>query len=162
MFDFTIGDEPYKREWCDAELALRLRLARFVRGWLVTVPTVVFRQLKRTIKRNPRAWAVVRKLRAGGVAAPLGPPDQHVQAEPALGDEEQQRRLDDAGREITMATPIRRTDRRPQSIRPGSARTQLRRSLRSGAARPACSARAPPAPTAARATSAIARMNISG
>ena len=64
VFDFTIGDEPYKREWCDAELCL----CDFVepvslRGWLVTVPTVVFRQFKRFIKRNPHAWSLVRKLR---------------------------------------------------------------------------------------------------
>ena len=37
VFDFTIGDEPYKREWCDAEI----RLCDYVsavslRGWLAT------------------------------------------------------------------------------------------------------------------------------
>ena len=64
LFDFTIGDEPYKREWCDTEI----RLCDYVapaswRGWLAAVPTVRFRRLKRCIKRNPTAWALVRKAR---------------------------------------------------------------------------------------------------
>ena len=38
LFDFTIGDEPYKREWCDIEI----RLCDYVspaslRGWLAAV-----------------------------------------------------------------------------------------------------------------------------
>jgi CelD/BcsL family acetyltransferase involved in cellulose biosynthesis len=65
VFDFTIGDEPYKREWCDAEI----RLCDYVsavswRGWLAAAPTVPFRHLKRSIKRNPKAWAFVRKARS--------------------------------------------------------------------------------------------------
>jgi CelD/BcsL family acetyltransferase involved in cellulose biosynthesis len=65
VFDFTIGDEPYKREWCDAEV----RLCDYVsavslRGWLAAAPTAPFRHLKRSIKRNPKAWAFVRKARS--------------------------------------------------------------------------------------------------
>jgi CelD/BcsL family acetyltransferase involved in cellulose biosynthesis len=64
IFDFTIGDEPYKRDWCDTEI----RLCDYVspvslRGWTVAVPTVVFRYLKRSIKRNAIVWALVRKVR---------------------------------------------------------------------------------------------------
>ena len=41
LFDFTIGDEPYKREWCDIEIGLcdYVATASF-RGWLAAVPTV--------------------------------------------------------------------------------------------------------------------------
>jgi CelD/BcsL family acetyltransferase involved in cellulose biosynthesis len=65
LFDFTIGDEPYKREWCDVEISL----CDFVspaswRGSVVAASTVPFRQTKRLIKRNPTAWAFVRKVRS--------------------------------------------------------------------------------------------------
>jgi CelD/BcsL family acetyltransferase involved in cellulose biosynthesis len=64
LFDFTIGDEPYKREWCDTEI----RLCDYVapaswRGWPVAIATVAVRHLKRRIKRSPAAWAFVRKAR---------------------------------------------------------------------------------------------------
>lgn len=64
LFDFTIGDEPYKREWCDSEI----HLCDYVspasgRGWLLAAATVVARRLKRGIKRSPAAWAIVRKAR---------------------------------------------------------------------------------------------------
>lgn len=65
LFDFTIGDEPYKREWAEVEIAL----CDFVspaswRGSLVAISTVAFRKFKRAIKRNPKAWAFVRKARS--------------------------------------------------------------------------------------------------
>jgi CelD/BcsL family acetyltransferase involved in cellulose biosynthesis len=64
-FDFTIGDEPYKREWCDAEIKLCDYVSAVsLRGWLAATPTVPFRHLKRSIKRNPKAWAFVRKARS--------------------------------------------------------------------------------------------------
>ena len=41
LFDFTIGDEPYKREWCDIEIKLCDYVApASLRGWLAAVPTV--------------------------------------------------------------------------------------------------------------------------
>ena len=35
VFDFTIGDEPYKREWCDAEIKLYdyVSAGRCAAGW---------------------------------------------------------------------------------------------------------------------------------
>jgi CelD/BcsL family acetyltransferase involved in cellulose biosynthesis len=64
LFDFTIGDEPYKREWCDIEIGLCDYVApASVRGWLAAVPSAAVRGIKRRIKRSPAAWAVVRKLR---------------------------------------------------------------------------------------------------
>ena len=64
-FDFTIGDEPYKRDWCDNEQALydhvsaaTLRGAPFV--WLSTA----WRRLKRTIKHNATLWAAVVRVRS--------------------------------------------------------------------------------------------------
>jgi CelD/BcsL family acetyltransferase involved in cellulose biosynthesis len=64
LFDFTIGDEPYKREWCDVEIGLCDYVApASLRGWIAAAPTVAVRDIKRRIKRSPTAWAVVRKLR---------------------------------------------------------------------------------------------------
>jgi CelD/BcsL family acetyltransferase involved in cellulose biosynthesis len=64
LFDFTIGDEPYKREWCDLEITLCDYVApASLRGWLAALPAITVRAVKRRIKRNPAAWALVRKLR---------------------------------------------------------------------------------------------------
>lgn len=65
QFDFTIGDEPYKREWCDVETKLYDQVSPATwRGWLAAGPLIVLRLVKRWVKRNPKVWSVVRKLRA--------------------------------------------------------------------------------------------------
>ncbi|MEA3025540.1 MAG: hypothetical protein QOF91_825 [Alphaproteobacteria bacterium] len=64
LFDFTIGDEPYKREWCDIEIGLCDYVApASPRGWLVAIAAMGARDVKRRIKRSPMAWGVVRRLR---------------------------------------------------------------------------------------------------
>lgn len=64
LFDFTIGDEPYKRDWNDAELKLYDHTApATLRGWTAYLPSLAMRQLKRVVRQNPAIWSVVRKLR---------------------------------------------------------------------------------------------------
>ena len=64
-FDFTVGDEPYKRDWADTELALYDHLAAVTfRGWLVMAMTTAFRRTKRFIKQSPTLWPVFSKARA--------------------------------------------------------------------------------------------------
>jgi CelD/BcsL family acetyltransferase involved in cellulose biosynthesis len=64
VFDFTIGDEPYKREWCDRELHLYDYVApTTMRGLVVAAPMLARRMLKRHIRQSPRVWAAVRKAR---------------------------------------------------------------------------------------------------
>src|SRR2546423_916829 len=47
-FDFTVGDEPYKRDWSDTELPLHDHLAAVtLRGWLFVAMLAVFRRIKR-------------------------------------------------------------------------------------------------------------------
>ena len=63
-FDFTIGDETYKNEWCD----LRLKLydygaAATWRGWPASASSRVRRRLKRFIKQTPLAWRLATRLR---------------------------------------------------------------------------------------------------
>lgn len=65
VFDFTIGDEPYKRDWCDVELTLYdhlnawSALGRIMVAWLATKRTI-----KRTIKRTPLLWNAAMKVRS--------------------------------------------------------------------------------------------------
>jgi CelD/BcsL family acetyltransferase involved in cellulose biosynthesis len=71
-FDFTVGDEDYKRDWSDTELQLYDYLAAVtVRGWLTMAVTSTFRRTKRFIKQTPVLWSVFSKLRAH--AGWLGP-----------------------------------------------------------------------------------------
>ena len=64
-FDFTIGDEPYKRDWCDAELKLYdHRSAVTLRGWLAALPSIGFTYVKRVIKQTPFLWRLFVKARA--------------------------------------------------------------------------------------------------
>ena len=70
LFDFTIGDEPYKLEWSD----LRLRLydysaAASGRGWPLHWASLLRRAAKRYIKQTPFVWESVSRLRSA--TAPL-------------------------------------------------------------------------------------------
>lgn len=59
VFDFTIGDEPYKRDWCDTELMLFDHLAAATpRGWPLVALSRAKSGLKRAIKQTPALWAL--------------------------------------------------------------------------------------------------------
>jgi CelD/BcsL family acetyltransferase involved in cellulose biosynthesis len=78
-FDFTIGDEPYKRDWCDTELKLYDHVAAMTpRGWLVAGPMALARRLKRTIKQSPFLWDAITRLRAatGSAKSPRAGDDE--------------------------------------------------------------------------------------
>jgi CelD/BcsL family acetyltransferase involved in cellulose biosynthesis len=71
-FDFTVGDEPYKRDWSDTELQLHDYLAAVTpRGWLAVALTITYRRTKRFIKQSPILWRTFSKAR--GIAGSLGP-----------------------------------------------------------------------------------------
>jgi CelD/BcsL family acetyltransferase involved in cellulose biosynthesis len=71
-FDFTVGDEPYKRDWCDLELKLFDHLsAASARGALAMAATRAYRRTKRAIKQSPALWAAFSKARA--LAGAFGP-----------------------------------------------------------------------------------------
>ena len=60
-FDFTIGDERYKRDWCETETPLYNHLAvTSLRGAVAALPITVVRRLKDWVKRHPACldWAV--------------------------------------------------------------------------------------------------------
>jgi CelD/BcsL family acetyltransferase involved in cellulose biosynthesis len=64
-FDFTIGDEYYKSEWCDVRLELcDYSAAATWRGLPASAASQVRRRLKRSIKQTPPVWRAVSKLRS--------------------------------------------------------------------------------------------------
>ena len=65
QFDFTVGDEPYKRDWSDVTVRLYGHFAATsLRGWPVFLATVAFRRTKRLIKQNPLLWRLFSEARA--------------------------------------------------------------------------------------------------
>jgi len=65
VFDFTIGDERYKRDWCDTELKLfDCIVASSWRGALVAMPMLAMQRLKRWIKQTPVLWSAFSAARA--------------------------------------------------------------------------------------------------
>jgi len=64
-FDFTIGDERYKLEWCDTHVPLFDYTAAVTwRGWPARCSSIVRRRLKRFIKQSPHAWRLVGLVRS--------------------------------------------------------------------------------------------------
>lgn len=64
LFDFSIGDEPYKDDWCEIHEPLYdLRTAGSLTGLLALLPMRLAAKAKRTIKQSPRLWALAQKLR---------------------------------------------------------------------------------------------------
>jgi len=75
-FDFTIGDEPYKRDWCETEQKLYDHsAAATLRGLPVTAVALVWRRTKRLIKRSAPLWNVAVRVRAA-IASLRKPPDE--------------------------------------------------------------------------------------
>ena len=64
IFDFTIGDEPYKRDWCDSPQKLydHLSVATW-RGIFVFVPAFAKSWFKRQIKQTPVLWKAFSRAR---------------------------------------------------------------------------------------------------
>jgi len=64
-FDFTIGDERYKREWCDGQITLYDHVApATLRGIPIAIRFAVVGRVKRWIKQTPVLWDAAFKLRA--------------------------------------------------------------------------------------------------
>jgi CelD/BcsL family acetyltransferase involved in cellulose biosynthesis len=64
-FDFTIGDEPYKLEWCDIVLKLYdYTAAATWRGAPARAISSVRRRIKRVIKQTPLLWRMTSQARA--------------------------------------------------------------------------------------------------
>jgi CelD/BcsL family acetyltransferase involved in cellulose biosynthesis len=63
-FDFTIGDEPYKRDWCETEQQLFDHSAAVtLRGWPAAALALAWRRVKRAIKHSTLLWGAVVRMR---------------------------------------------------------------------------------------------------
>ncbi|MGV8996093.1 MAG: GNAT family N-acetyltransferase [Parvibaculaceae bacterium] len=70
-FDFTVGDEGYKADWCEIETLLFDHVeAATVRGLLIRLPRTTFLKVKRFIKQTPVLWQAYTRMRAatGGLS----------------------------------------------------------------------------------------------
>lgn len=64
VFDFTIGDEGYKRDWCETEIRLFDHVSGTnVRGRLAATLLLITKSFKRFVKQTPAVWAVFTRLR---------------------------------------------------------------------------------------------------
>jgi CelD/BcsL family acetyltransferase involved in cellulose biosynthesis len=65
VFDFTIGDEAYKKDWSDGRFVLHDHLsAATLRGAIAVALIRAFATTKRTIKQNPTLWRLFSRARA--------------------------------------------------------------------------------------------------
>jgi len=74
VYDFSVGDEQYKRLWCDIETQhLDVVAPLTMKGRLLSGAVRAYARGKAAIKGNPRVWSMVKRLRrtaAGSKAAP--------------------------------------------------------------------------------------------
>jgi CelD/BcsL family acetyltransferase involved in cellulose biosynthesis len=81
VFDFTVGDEPYKLEWSDGARHLYDCTApATARGWPAATLARCGRHIKRSIKQNPVLWTVFSRLRAALHVVRFGRSDTHEPA----------------------------------------------------------------------------------
>ncbi|MBI1262469.1 MAG: GNAT family N-acetyltransferase [Rhizobiales bacterium] len=70
-FDFSIGDDGYKEQWCEVEVPLYDHLAAAsLLGRLALLPQLLMQRAKRFIKQTPLVWAWFTRLRAALAAFP--------------------------------------------------------------------------------------------
>lgn len=64
IYDFGVGDEPYKRLWCDIESHhVDIVMPLSAKGRLYTTGLKATARLKATIKNSPIAWRLAKSLR---------------------------------------------------------------------------------------------------
>ena len=76
-FDFTIGDEPYKRDWCETEQQLFDHSAAVtLRGQPAAALALTWRRAKRAIKQSAPLWNAVVRMRSAVAALRKGKPEK--------------------------------------------------------------------------------------
>ena len=79
VFDFSVGDEGYKRQWCDIETwQFDVALPLSAKGRLAVAARQGLAGVKRFAKSNPRVWNAIKALRrrdAGRTAKSADPED---------------------------------------------------------------------------------------
>nr|WMC99229.1 GNAT family N-acetyltransferase [Aminobacter aminovorans] len=79
VYDFSVGDEPYKRQWCDLEIQHADVLAPLTaKGRVYALGLRSLSRAKSVVKNNDRMWALIKRLRSGvrGKPAAAAPPEE--------------------------------------------------------------------------------------
>ncbi len=64
IYDFSVGDEPYKRLWCDrVEVQFDCRIPLTAKGRLAALAHRTAAEAKRAIKSNSNLWQTAKKIR---------------------------------------------------------------------------------------------------
>lgn len=64
VYDFSVGDEPYKRLWCDTEIVHHdVIMPLSAKGRLLALATHAKNRLKAIVKGNRRIWSLAKALR---------------------------------------------------------------------------------------------------
>jgi CelD/BcsL family acetyltransferase involved in cellulose biosynthesis len=75
IYDFSVGDEPYKRLWCNIETRqFDLVIPVSAKGHVLAVAIGAATRLKRAVKRNRAVWTLVKRLRRQ--SAPTTPAEE--------------------------------------------------------------------------------------
>lgn len=70
VYDFGVGDEPYKRLWCDIETEHRdVLLPLTLTGRVAAQAMRSFAVIKARIKNSPTVWRLAKRLRRGAIGA---------------------------------------------------------------------------------------------
>lgn len=70
-YDFSVGDEPYKRLWCDVEVRhFDVLVPLTAKGAVLASLYKSRSRLKRFVKRNELLWSTIRRVRRGAAASP--------------------------------------------------------------------------------------------
>lgn len=71
VYDFSVGDEPYKRLWCDIEVRqFDVLVPLTAKGRLLALALRAASRAKAWVKGNRRLWALVKSMRSRGATDP--------------------------------------------------------------------------------------------
>jgi len=76
LYDFSVGDEPYKRLWCNVEISQAdVIVPLTARGRLYAAGARLSAQVKAFIKNSPLAWNLVKAARRRAAGQAVSTPD---------------------------------------------------------------------------------------
>jgi CelD/BcsL family acetyltransferase involved in cellulose biosynthesis len=71
VYDFSVGDEPYKRLWCDIETQhLDVIVPLTARGRLMALQMRAYARAKAFVKNSPLIWKITKRLRKRAAGQP--------------------------------------------------------------------------------------------
>ncbi|EHK55402.1 GNAT family N-acetyltransferase [Allomesorhizobium alhagi] len=74
VYDFSVGDEPYKRLWCDIETRhMDVVVPLTVKGRAFAAPMRIKARLKAFVKTSPLIWKLTKALRRKAAGQPASP-----------------------------------------------------------------------------------------